>query len=156
MKIKRYKIVDLVFLLFVFIIGHFFIKPAISLKMYFFSSIIFIGVYVVRYFFSPDYDDILKDKQRVWKLSGYYSKLALSDKKIYSYSYGVWVKSNLILLVSYTLFSIIILFTIFNGNMTKLFFWIHIIILIVLQIFAWIYTNFVEKNKLIRRIFEQK
>ncbi len=141
---KFYVLIDLIYLVLVFIFANYFVFPNyISDRFYYGVSIIFIGIYVIRFLFRPSYEEVIKLKDKGWKITGYYSKKSLNDKKIYIDSYDFWVKINLVLLSVYFIVSVWIK-TMFNFNIY--FICLHVLILIFLQILAWIITLKKEKN----------
>lgn len=145
-RINLYIIIDFLYLITIF----FFLKYHISDNLHSFKScllisLIFVGIYVIRYFFRPSYEDVVKIRNKGWKITGYYSKKALSNKNIYLDSYSFWVKINLIMLLLYCLIFIAINYQ--NTNFTVQLMIIHIFILCILQVFAWLGTNVREKQK---------
>lgn len=145
-RINLYIIIDFLYLITIF----FFLKYHISDNIHSFKfclliSLVFVGIYVIRYFFRPSYEDVVKIRNKGWKITGYYSKKALSNKNIYLDSYSFWVKTNLIMLFLYCLIFIAINYQ--NTNFTVQLMIIHISILWILQVFAWLGTNLREKQK---------
>jgi len=47
-------------------------------------SLVFLGIYINRYFFRPSHKEITQLKRRGWKITGYYSSLSLSNEEIYN------------------------------------------------------------------------
>ncbi len=141
----KYKIVDIVFLVILFTFGRYYIFiEFLSKKSYFGLVIVFIGVYSIRFFFRPSYEYVRKVNEKGWKITGYYSKKSLIDKKIYINSYDFWVKINLIMLTLYILICAIIIdkYTLNNKLM-----YIHMLIICFIQIESWVITNIRERIK---------
>ena len=83
MKKINYRVADAVFLIIVFVGLKVFDKYIIetlkynenSIFMAISVSLIFLGIYINRYFFRPSHKEITQLKRRGWKITGYYSSL---------------------------------------------------------------------------------
>ena len=121
MKKINYRVADAVFLIIVFIGLKAFDKYILetlgynknSIFMAISVSLIFLGIYINRYFFRPSYKEITQLKRRGWKITGYYSSLSLSNEDIYNKSYDLWIKYSCILLLI-ELFGLLVLYVL-NG-----------------------------------------
>lgn len=107
MRKNKFILIDLIMLLSIFGIIEFYKEYIFntlknnenSIYLVFAFSIILLIAYIVRYFARPPYELVKKLYRSSWKISGYYSRIALRSEKNYVNSYDFWVKINLKLLI---------------------------------------------------------
>lgn len=107
MKKINYKVADAVLLLILFLTVKLFDKYAFGiLKSNKDSILIAIGVSLIlfslcihRFFFRPSHKEIVRLWKKGWKITGYYSRLSLSNEEIYHQSYRMWLKYSFIFLL---------------------------------------------------------
>ena len=153
MKKINYRVADAVFLIIVLMGLKAFDRYIIetlgynknSIFMAISVSLIFLGIYINRYFFRPSYKEITQLKQRGWKITGYYSSLSLSNEEIYYKSYDLWIKYSCILLLT-QLFGLLVLYVLNGCFLTSSMFFAHIAMACISQVAAWIITLRREKK----------
>ena len=153
MKKINYKVADAVFLIIVFVGLKVFDKYIIetlkynenSIFMAISVSLVFLGIYIIRYFFRPSHKEITQLKRRGWKITGYYSSLSLSNEDIYNKSYNMWIKYSCILLLT-QLFGLLVLYVLNGCFLTSSMFFAHIAMACISQFAAWIITLRREKK----------
>lgn len=153
MKKINYKVADAIFLIIVFMGLKVFEKYILETLKYnkntiFIAigvSLIFLGIYINRFFFRPSHKEIVHLKQRGWKITGYYSSLSLSNEDIYNKSYDMWIKYSCILLLM-ELFGLLALYVLNKCFLTSNMFFVHIIMACISQVVAWIMTLRREKK----------
>ena len=147
MRKNKFILIDLIMLLSIFGITEFYKEYIFntlknngnSIYLVFAFSIILMIVYIVRFFARPPYDLVKKLYGSSWKISGYYSRIALKSEKNYANSYNFWVKINLILIWIFILINLLIAFSndfIFTTPM----FFADLIAGFILSIGGWIST----------------
>ncbi|WP_308654490.1 hypothetical protein [uncultured Anaerococcus sp.] len=107
MRKNKFIVIDLIMLLLIFGIIEFYKEYIFntlknngnSIYLVFAFSIILLIAYIVRFFARPPYELAKKLYRSSWKISGYYSRIALRSEKNYLNSYDFWVKINLVLLI---------------------------------------------------------
>ena len=107
MRKNKFIVIDLIMLLLIFGIIEFYKEYIFntlknngnSIYLVFAFSIILLIAYIVRFFARPPYELAKKLYGSSWKISGYYSRIALRSEKNYINSYDFWVKINLMLLI---------------------------------------------------------
>ncbi|MCI5972494.1 MAG: hypothetical protein MRZ08_05580 [Anaerococcus sp.] len=107
MKKNKFIMIDLIMLLLIFGIIEFYKEYIFdtlknngnSIYLVFAFSALLLTVYIVRFFVRPPYELVKKLYGSSWKISGYYSRIALRSEKNYVDSYDFWVKINLKLLI---------------------------------------------------------
>ena len=147
MKKINYKVADAVFLIVVLMGLKVFDKYILETLKYNKNSIfiaisvslIFLGIYINRYFFRPSHKERTQLKQRGWKITGYYSSLSFSNEDIYNKSYDFWIKCSCILLLI-ELFGLLVLYVLNECFLTSSMFFAHIIMACISQMAAWIIT----------------
>ena len=153
MKKINYRVADAVFLIIVFVGLKVFDKYIIetlkynenSIFMAISVSLVFLGIYINRYFFRPSHKEIIQLKRRGWKITGYYSSLSISDEEIYNKSYDLWIKYSCILLLI-ELFGLLVLYVLNGCFLTSSMFFAHIAMACISQVAAWIITLRREKK----------
>ena len=153
MKKINYKVADAVFLIIVLMGLKAFDRYILetlkynknSIFMAISVSLIFLGIYINRYFFRPSYKEITQLKRRGWKITGYYSSLSLSNEDIYNKSYDLWIKYSCILLLT-QLFGLLVLYVLNGCFLTSSMFFAHIAMACISQVAAWIITLRREKK----------
>ena len=153
MKKINYRVADAVFLIIVFVGLKVFDKYIIetlkynknSIFMAISVSLIFLGIYINRYFFRPSHKEITQLKRRGWKITGYYSSLSLSNEDIYNKSYNMWIKYSCLLLLT-QLFGLLVLYVLNGCFLTSSMFFAHIAMACISQVAAWIITLRREKK----------
>lgn len=150
--------IDLIMLLLIFGITEFYKKYIFdtlknngnSVYLVFAFSILLLIAYTVRFFARPPYELVKKLYGSSWKISGYYSRIALRSEKNYINSYDFWVKINLILIGIFILINLLIAFSkdfIFTTPM----FFVELMAGFVLSIVGWIAT-WIREYKYCREI----
>ena len=152
MKKINYRVADAVFLIIVFVGLKVFdkyifetLKYKDSIFMAISVSLVFLGIYINRYFFRPSHKEITQLKRRGWKITGYYSSLSLSNEDIYNKSYNMWIKYSCILLLT-QLFGLLVLYVLNGCFLTSSMFFAHIAMACISQVAAWIITLRREKK----------
>lgn len=110
-----------------------------SIYLVFAFSILLLIVYILRFFARPPYELVKKLYGSSWKISGYYSRIALRSEKNYANAYDFWMKINLILIGIFIFINLLIAFSndfIFTTPM----FFVELIAGFVLSIGGWIAT----------------
>ena len=153
MKKINYRVADAVFLIIVLMGLKAFDRYIIetlkynknSIFMAISVSLVFLGIYINRYFFRPSYKEITQLKRRGWKITGYYSSLSLSNEDIYNKSYDLWIKYSCLLLLT-QLFGLLVLYVLNGCFLTNSMFFAHIAMACISQVAAWIITLRREKK----------
>ena len=153
MKKINYRVADAVFLIIV-LMGlkvfdkYIFETPKYNKDSIFMAisvSLVFLGIYINRYFFRPSHKEIIQLKRRGWKITGYYSSLSISDEEIYNKSYDLWIKYSCILLLI-ELLGLLVLYVLNGCFLTNSMFFAHIAMACISQVAAWIITLRREKK----------
>ena len=152
MKKINYRVADAVFLIIVLMGLKAFdkyifetLKYKDSIFMAISVSLVFLGIYINRYFFRPSYKEITQLKRRGWKITGYYSSLSLSNEDIYNKSYDLWIKYSCLLLLI-ELLGLLVLYVLNGCFLTSSMFFAHIAMACISQVAAWIITLRREKK----------
>ena len=153
MKKINYRVADAVFLIIVFVglkvfDKYIFETPKYNKDSIFMAisvSLVFLGIYINRYFFRPSHKEITQLKRRGWKITGYYSSLSLSNEDIYNKSYNMWIKYSCLLLLT-QLFGLLVLYVLNGCFLTSSMFFAHIAMACISQVAAWIITLRREKK----------
>ena len=153
MKKINYKVADAVFLIIVFVglkvfDKYIFETPKYNKDSIFMAisvSLVFLGIYINRYFFRPSHKEITQLKRRGWKITGYYSSLSLSNEDIYNKSYDLWIKYSCLLLLT-QLLGLLVLYVLNGCFLTSSMFFAHIAMACISQVAAWIITLRREKK----------
>ena len=153
MKKINYRVADAVFLIIVLMGLKAFDRYIIetlkynknSIFMAISVSLVFLGIYINRYFFRPSYKEITQLKRRGWKITGYYSSLSLSNEDIYNKSYDLWIKYSCLLLLT-QLLGLLVLYVLNGCFLTNSMFFAHIAMACISQVAAWIITLRREKK----------
>lgn len=153
MKKINYKVADVILLIIIFLAFKIFEKYIFGIlksnkDTIFIAlgvSLIFFSIYINRFFFRLSHKEIIHLSQKGWKITGYYSKLSLSNEDIYNKSYNIWIKYSCIFLLI-ELFGLLIVYVLNKCFLTNNMFFVHIVIAFISQIIAWIITMIREKN----------
>lgn len=105
-------------------------------------DMVFLSIYIFRYFFRPTYEDIVELRKMNWKISGYYSKYSLENPTLYYKSYSRFVRYNLMMLSS--LIIITIIFYLIIGKIEKNILFLNLIIALLIQVIVWVITYILE------------
>ena len=154
MKKINYKVADVIYLLVLFTILTPFQKHTFKIAKSNNDTILealgislaFCSLYIQRFFFRPSHEEIVRLRQKGWKITGYYSRRSLKNEEIYIKSYSLWIKYGLVFLLLELsgLLVVYILNGFFLNNDMLL---AHIVILCVLQVVPWILTMIKEKRE---------
>ena len=147
MKKNKFIIIDLLMLLSVFGITELYKKYIFdtlknnenSIYLVFAFSILLLIAYIVRFFARPPYELVKKLYRSSWKISGYYSRIALRSEKNYVNSYDFWVKINLMLLIIFFIINFFV--ALLNKfTFTTPMFFVDLIAGFSLSVIGWIIT----------------
>lgn len=147
MRKNRFIMIDLIMLLLIFGIIEFYKEYIFdtlknngnAVYLVFAFSALLLTVYIVRFFARPPYELVKKLYGSSWKISGYYSRIALRSEKNYVNFYDFWVKINLILVGIFILINLLIAFS-NNFIFTTPMFFADLIGGFVLSILGWLAT----------------
>lgn len=147
MRKNKFILIDLIMLLSIFGIIEFYKEYIFdtlknngnSIYLVFAFSILLLIAYIVRFFARPPYELVKKLYRSSWKISGYYSRIALRSEKNYVKSYDFWVKINLILIGIFILINLLIALS-NNFIFTTPMFFAELIAGFVLSIGGWLAT----------------
>lgn len=153
MKKINYKVADAVLLLILFLTVKLFGKYAFGiLKSNKDSILIAIGVSLIlfslcinRFFFRPSHKEIVRLWKKGWGITGYYSRLSLSNEEIYHQSYRMWLKYSFIFLLV-ELSGLFMVYGLNNCFLTTNMFFTHVTMSFISPIVAWIITRIKEKK----------
>lgn len=115
-------------------------KDAIYLTLL--SNIIFLSIYILRYFFRPTHSDIVELYGSNWEIARYYSKYSLKDPNVYNKSYSRFVKFNISSLFLLLIFTITY-YSVF-GKLDGYLFPVFFVLSVILQVFSWVLTYILE------------
>lgn len=154
MKKINYKVADVIYLLVLFVIltpfQEYAFEIAKSNKDTFFIAIVillvFCSLYIQRFFFRPSHEEIVRLREKGWKITGYYSRRSLSDEQIYIKSYNLWIKYGLVFLLL-ELLGLLVVYVLNGCFLNNEMLLAHIAILGVLQVVPWILTMKKEKKE---------
>ncbi len=149
-KIETYIIADTLYLVTVFLLLDHYKSIGItsaSMKFNVLISVIVIGIYGIRYFFRPSYEHVVSLSEKGWKITGYYSRKALTRKEIYLDSYSFWVYSGLVVSVIYCLLMVLVILSYPNQLQQENFLIIFILQIVLLGILPWYITYKREQQK---------
>lgn len=154
MKKINYKVADIIFLFVFFVIltpfQKYAFRIAISNNDTFFVAIgillVFCSLYIQRFFFRPSHEEIVRLRQKGWKITGYYSRRSLNNEEIYIKSYSLWIKYGLVFLLL-ELLGLLVVYILNGCFLNNEMLLAYIAILCVLQIVPWILTMIKEKRE---------